>query len=89
MNSFQSDYHDGGRPFIPRKQSRASRCRKQPEEGQRTPPEDEELIRMMEEIKDPEQAELLRQSLKNIDTAKEEGSEEDSSEDLDIEKQIA
>ena len=43
----------------------------------------------MEEIKDPEQAELLRQSLKNIDTAKEEGSEEESSEDLDIEKQIA
>ena len=44
---------------------------------------------MMEELKDSEQADLLRQRLKKIDAAKEESSEEDSSADLDIEKQIA
>ena len=89
MNSFQSDPRDERRPELPRKDTRALRHQRQLADGERPPPGDEELMQILADAEDPEQAELLRQELEQSDSVEEEKGEEEAIEDQDVERLLA
>lgn len=64
MNSFQADAREDMRPDLLRKDKRWLRHQRQPADGERPPPEDEELLAMFEEVEGPDQADHLREVFK-------------------------
>ena len=89
MNSFQADLREEMRPQLPRKNNRAQRHQRKPAKDERPPPEDEELLHILEDAADSEEAEFLRQKLDKLDANEEKKGDEESSEDQDIDRLLA